>query len=344
MSNSPQASDTAALSAQMTQMVYGFWVSRCLHAVAELGLADVIGDGSKTAEELAAATGTHPEALRRLLRMLSGLGVMVKDESTQRFGLTPLGTMLRKDSPGSVYGTLLSQGHALSWQAWGELMHSLKTGEPSIEKAMGDTLFGYLSKNPQVAAIFNESMAAYQSLNAPAVVGAYDFSSARRILDVGGGTGALMERILRAHPAAVGGILEMPYVAREARERLAAVGLASRCEVLEGDFFSAIPSGYDVYILSQILHDWSEERCLRILSLCRQAMGPQSKLLVVETVLPGDNEPHFGRLYDMAMLVVTGGQERTQREYDALVAKAGFKSVRTVPTSKPPSVIELVPA
>lgn len=326
----------------MTQMVYGFWVSRCLQMMAELDLADTIGDAPKTVEELAAASGTHAPSLRRMLRLLSGLGVLVKDEATQRWGLTELGAMLRKDNPGSVYGSLRAHGHLLSWQAWGDLKSSLKTGQPSVEKFMGDTFFNYLARNPEDAAIFNGSMAAYQTLNAPAVVNAYDFSSARRVMDVGGGSGMLMAHILGAHPHVRGSVLEMPHPAGEARERFASLGLTARCEVFEGDFFTSVPAGQDVYILSQILHDWDDEKCLRILSNIRQVMRPDSRLLIVETVLPGDNAMHFGNLYDMAMLVLVGGQERTEAEYSALVQKAGMKIARILPTSMPPSVVEVV--
>ncbi|MFP2927504.1 methyltransferase [Pyxidicoccus sp. 3LG] len=338
----PNASPPAAQ--MMQQMVYGFWVSRCLQIMAQLGIADIVGDTPRTVEELAEASGTHAPSLRRLLRLLSGLGVMRKDEQTQCWGLTELGGMLRKDNPGSVYGSLMAHGHLLSWQAWGDLVSSLKTGQPSVEKFMGDTFFGYMSTHPEDAAIFNGSMAAYQTLNAPAVVNAYDFSSAKSIMDVGGGTGTLMAYILNAHPSASGAIFEMPHVAAEARQRLSSLKLAERCEVFEGDFFQRIPPGQDIYILSQILHDWDDEKSLRILTNIREAMRPESKLLIVETVLPGDNAMHFGNLYDVAMLVLVGGRERTEAEYSALLVKAGMKISRILPTSMPPSVVEVVPA
>ncbi|WP_426752014.1 methyltransferase [Myxococcus sp. Y35] len=345
MSQQPRASHAPPPAAiQMTQMVYGFWVSRCLQTMAELEIADTIGDTPKTVEELAEASGTHAPSLRRLLRLLSGLGILVKDEATQRWGLTELGEMLRKDNPGSVYGSLRAHGHILSWQAWGDLANALKTGQPSIEKFMGDSFFNYMSKNPGIATIFNDSMAAYQTMNAPAVVNAYDFSTTRSICDVGGGTGMLLARILQANPGARGAIFEMPHVAPQARQQLTEQGLAGRCEVLEGDFFARIPEGYDAYILSQILHDWDDERSLRILQCIRAAMRPDSRLLIVETVLPGDNVPHFGNLYDMAMLVVVGGRERTGTEYAELLAKAGLKLSNIFPTTMPPSVVEAMVA
>ncbi|NTX58461.1 methyltransferase [Myxococcus sp. CA039A] len=325
-------------------MVYGFWVSRSLQIMAELGIADTIGDEPKSVEELAQASGTHAPALRRMLRLLTGLGVLVKDEQSQRFGLTELGRMLQKDSPGSVYGSLRAHGHLLSWQAWGDLVSSLKTGQPSVEKFMGDSFFGYMSKHPEDAAIFNGSMAAYQSLNAPAVVGAYDFSTAKSVVDVGGGTGTLLAHILQSHPNLRGALFELPHVKAEASARLSNLGMASRSEVLEGNFFEKIPSGYDIYILSQILHDWDDERSLKILTNVREAMHPGAKLLIVETVLPGDNVSHFGNLYDMAMLVLVGGQERTGTEYTALLEKAGLRIQRVLPTYMPPSVVEVVPA
>ncbi|WP_254625098.1 acetylserotonin O-methyltransferase [Myxococcus sp. CA051A] len=340
----PAAPSSPPPAVVMTQMVYGFWVSRSLQIMAELGIADTIGDEPKSVEELAQASGTHAPALRRMLRLLTGLGVLVKDEQSQRFGLTELGRMLQKDSPGSVYGSLRAHGHLLSWQAWGDLVSSLKTGQPSVEKFMGDSFFGYMSKHPEDAAIFNGSMAAYQSLNAPAVVGAYDFSTAKSVVDVGGGTGTLLAHILQSHPNLRGALFELPHVKAEATARLSNLGMASRSEVLEGNFFEKIPSGYDIYILSQILHDWDDERSLKILTNVREAMHPGAKLLIVETVLPGDNVSHFGNLYDMAMLVLVGGQERTGTEYTALLEKAGLRIHRVLPTYMPPSVVEVVPA
>lgn len=344
MSQQPRPSNAQPPAALiMTQMVYGFWVSRCLQITAELGIADAIGDTPKTVEELAAASGTKAPALRRVLRLLSGLGVMVKDEQTQRWGLTEMGGMMRRDHPASVYGSLRAHGHMLSWQAWGELKSSLLTGEPVVEKLVGETFFGFMGSHPKDAAIFNESMVSYQLLNAPAVVEAYDFSSARTIVDVGGGTGMLLAHILKRHTSARGTIVEMPYVVQEAREKLAAQGLSERCEAVVGDFFSTSPQGHDVYILSQILHDWDDENCLRILRTIRQAMRPDSRLLIVEAVLPGDNAMHFGNLYDVAMLILLGGKERTEPEYGALLGQAGLRISRIFPTSMPPSVVEVVP-
>jgi C-methyltransferase len=328
----------------MNQMVYGFWVSRCLQIAAELRLADTIGDTPKTVEELAAASGTHAPSLARMLRLLSGVGVMVKDEQTQRWALTEMGALLRKDHPGSVHGSLMAHGHPLSWRAWGELKTSLTTGKPVVEQLVGETFFEFMGSHPKDGAMFQESMVAYQLQNAPAVVNAYDFSTARTICDVGGGTGALLAHILQRHPAARGTIFETPLVTKEARAKLAEQGLTERCDAIEGDFFASSPKGQDIYILSQILHDWNDENSLRILTQIRQAMRPDSRLLIVEAVLPGDNANHFGNLYDMAMLILLGGKERTETEYKALVAKAGLRVSRIVPTSMPPSIVEVVPA
>ncbi|MFP2906889.1 methyltransferase [Pyxidicoccus sp. 3LFB2] len=345
MSQHPQPSHTPPPAALiMNQMVYGFWVSRCLQITAELGLADTIGDTPKTLEDLATASGTHAPSLRRMLRMLSGLGVLVKDEQTQRWGLTEMGSLLRKDHPGSVYGSLRAHGHMLSWRSWGELKTSLTTGQPVVEKLVGETFFEFMGSHPADGALFQESMVAYQLQNAPAVVNAYDFSAARTICDVGGGTGALLAHILKRHPAARGTIFETPLVAGGARAKLAEQGLTARCEAIEGDFFASSPEGQDLYILSQILHDWNDDDSVRILTHIRKAMRPDSKLLIVEAVLPGDNANHFGNLYDMAMLILLGGKERTAEEYSALLAKVGLRIARVIPTSMPPSVVEVVVA
>jgi hypothetical protein len=327
---------------QMMQMALAFWMSRSLYAAAELGVADHLKDGPRSAEELATAIPGHAPSLRRLLRFLCSVGALVEDPS-RRFALTPLGATLRSDVPGSMRALVRTLGLPISWQGWGEIVHSLQTGQPGVDKIAGEPLFDYLAKHPVEAGLFNDFVAGLYGAEAPLVAAAYDFSAMQKVVDVGGGTGTLLATILERSPGLSGVLFDLPHVTGPAREHLGALGLGDRCDVIGGSFFEAVPPGGDAYLLSHIIHDWDEERCLAVLERCREVMSPSAKLLLVETVLSSGNEPDPGKLIDMAMMVITGGQERTQEEYAALLSKAGFTLTQVIPTGSPSSIVEAVP-
>lgn len=228
------------------------------------------------------------------------------------------------------------------WAATGELLHSARTGQTGFEKAIGLPVFPFLEKHPQDAEIFNDAMVGFHGDEPPAVASAYDFSGIRTLVDVGGGTGNLIINILRRHPHLKGTIYDLAHVADAARKRLAQEGLAQRCSVESGSFFERVPAGADAYTLSHIIHDWDEASCLKILRNCREAMAPQGRILIIEMVIPGPNEPHPGKLLDVIMLAIPGGRERTPAEYEALLAKADLRLACIVPTPSPVSVIEAV--
>jgi hypothetical protein len=226
------------------------------------------------------------------------------------------------------------------WNAFSEFDYSLRTGRPAVDKVLGMGFFDYLAKHPDEAAQFSESMVGIHGGEPPAVAAAYDFSSIGTIVDVGGATGNMLAHILSRYPQPRGVLFDRPHVVTEAPALLRARGVADRVTIVEGDFFESVPAGGDAYILSHIIHDWTEAQCLTILGHCRNAMTRGAKLLIVEFVLPEGNTPHFGKLADMVMLTIPGGEERTAREYQRLLDAAGFRMTRVVPTASDVSVVE----
>jgi hypothetical protein len=322
-----------------------FRLSRAIQLAARLGLADLLRDGPRDAGEMAAATGTDADALGRLLRALAGFGVFASD-GKGRFRLTPLSDCLRADAPGgSLRGFALLMDSAESWQSWGNLDHSIRTGRPAFEAAFGETFFTYMSTHPEIARIFDEAMSGRSRAESAAFVAAYDLSFARTVVDVGGGHGTLLAAVLQASPSAHGVLVDLPHVAEGARDAFAEAGLAERCRVEPGDFFASVPEGGDLYLLHKIIHDWDDARAATILARCRAAMGATSRLVLLEAIMPTDDAPHHARLLDLSMMVWPGGRERTEREYRALLASAGLRLTRVVPTAtEAVSVIEAVPS
>jgi len=325
--------------AQLIQMGTGQWVSRIVYVAAQLELADHLASGPKSAAELAGATRTHARSLHRLMRTLASFGVLSEGDDS-RFALTPLGEALKTGAPGSARATILSMAGQWMWRAWEDFPYSVATGKTAMEKAWGMPIFDFMAKEPQEAALFNEAMIGIHGAEPPAVAEAYDFSRFGVIADVGGSTGNMLAHILTRHPGPRGLLFDQAHVVRDAPALIEARGLSSRIAIESGSFFERVPAGADAYILSHIIHDWSEEQCLTILGNCRQAMPPHGTLLIVEFVLPRGDTPHFGKLADMVMLALPGGEERTEVEYRTLLDKAGFRLTRVVPTETPASVVE----
>ncbi len=346
-SNSDRAATAATAQtlpphAQVVQMAGGLVISRAIFAVAELGIADYLKNGSRSSEEIAQATGTHAPSLYRLLRFMAGIGFFVED-SDRSFSLTPLGAALQSDDPGYARSTVRMLAGSTAWGAWSEFLHSVKTGETAMEKAFGQSIFDYLSTEPEQASFFNEAMIGFHGAEPPAVAAGYDFSGIRKLVDVGGGTGNLLTTILLANPELKGMLYDLPHVTAEARRQIEMKNLSERCEIVAGSFFESVPSGGDAYMLSHIIHDWDEQKCLQILENCRRAMSDGGRLLLVEMVIPSGNDFHPAKFLDLTMLTYTGGMERTAEEYAALFSKAGFNLTRVVPTQSPVCVIDAKP-
>lgn len=326
------------------QLITGKWVSQAIYVAAELGIFDRIGDGELTAKQLAGATTTFPDRLYRLLRALGSVGVL-EERKGRRFRNTPLGHTLREDVPGSLRGFARLAGMEMSWRGWGELLYAIETGECAFAYVAGEDTFDYLSTRPYEAGIVNSAMTSMSALEAQGVVAAYDFSVSRTVIDVGGGHGLLLSAILEANPHLNGVLYELPHAVEGAREAFAARGLADRAEAIAGDALERVPFGADTYLLKHIIHDWADDPSIRFLRNIAKVLPEDGRLLIVEMVLTPPGEPHFSKLLDLEMLVMSpGGKERTIEDYEALLAQAGLRLSRLLPTEGPNSIIEAVKA
>jgi SAM-dependent methyltransferase len=322
----------------LLQMMTGFWVSQSIYVVARLGIADLLRDGPKTSEELAEKAGAHGPTLCRLLRALSGLGIFAEDEH-RRFSLTPLAEPLRS-GPNSLRAMAIHMGEDPSWAAWGKLLDCVRTGEVGFKLAHGTEVFPYYAEHRESLEPFNEAMTNLSEAVIRTIVPAYDFSSIHKLVDIGGGHGSLLAAVLKANPNLRGVLFDLPPAVEGARERLTGEGVADRAEFVAGDFFESVPAGGDAYLMKLIIHDWDEERAVKILKNCHSAMADGGRLLLIESVVPAGNEPSFSKGMDLQMLIMTGGRERTEAEYRELLAAGGFILTRVIPTESPMSIIE----
>jgi hypothetical protein len=331
----------------LMQLATDGFFSRALFCVTRLGIADSLGAGRKTADELGAAVRANPRTLRRLLRALCAIGVFDEDESGA-FGVTTLGEPLRGDDPRSVRQGILFFTQDVVHRALGELLAGTQTGEPPFRRAFGTDAFTYLAADPEASRIMQDGMESETRAVARAVVAAYDFSPCRTIVDVGGGTGVLLAAILRAAPTARGILGEVPSVIPVARERLAGAGVGDRCALEPIDMLHAVPAGGDLYVLKSVIHDWNDDVARTILRNCRDVAARDARLVLVERVMPErlDASPRTRQLAlaDLVLLVVTEGRERSEAEYAALLAASGWRLQRVVPTRLPLSVLEAIAA
>jgi hypothetical protein len=325
---------------ELAHLFRGFWVSQAIYVAAALGLADLLGDGQRSVDDLATATATDRSALYRVLRLLASEGVF-EETDPRWFALTPRAAALRGDSP--VRLSALFLGSSGPWQAAGELMHTVRTGEPAFEHAHGIDFFEYNRRHPDHGRLFDQLMVAQTLPVARAVAAAYDFQPFRSILDLGGGLGVLAIEILLANEHLRATIFDQPHVADQARDALAAAGLDGRCKAVGGDFFTEVPSGADVHLLKFILHDWDDERAVALLSECRRAMCRGGRLLVVETLIPPGNSPSYAKTQDINMLINLGGRERTKAGFKELMYASGFELTRTIPVLGEIHIIEGIP-
>jgi len=317
-------------SALVMDMLFGFQVSHALCAAARLGVADLLKDGGKTVDELAAATDTKAPLLYRLLRALAGVGVFAEQASGE-FVLTPLAVPLQRDAPeGSVHGYAVMVGERFMQEPWQELLNAVRTGEVAFERTYGTPLFDWLATHREADAMFNDAMTSHTSREADAVVAAYDFGEFKTIVDVAGGHGSLLARILAANPSARGVLFEQPHVVDGAVALLQQAGLGERSSTVAGSIFESVPAGGDLYILKRILHDWDDELSRVILENCRRAMNVGGRVLVVDQVIPPGNDPHVGKFHDLSMMVMLGAQERTREQFAALLLSAGLRLTRVV--------------
>ena len=299
----------------LLRMTNAYQVSQAIHVAATLGIADLLEDGPKSADELAEATGTHAPTLYRLLRALASVGVFA-EQSDSRFGSTTLADYLRTDAPGSLraWARLIGQPHF--WASWGHLLHSVRTGEPAFPDLHGTNVWEHRAAHPEDSAIFDAAMTGLSAPVAEAVAQSYDFSRIGVLADVGGGEGGLLAAILAANPTLRGVLFDLPHVVATAGALLERAGVANRCEIVGGSFFETVPEGADAYLLKSIIHDWDDAAAIEILRTCRAPMADTARLLVVEPVIRPGNEPDRAKFSDLNMLVMLGGRERTADDFE----------------------------
>jgi hypothetical protein len=326
----------------LKQMITGYWTSQAIYVAAKLELADKLVAGPKTAAELAAATNTNEGALYRVLRALASIGVFGQS-SDGKFANSPLSEPLRKGIDDSQWAMAVMMGEE-HYDAWGKLLYSVQTGQGSFRHLFGEGVFEHLSKHPQQAAVFDAAMSSIHGKETALMADAYDFGRFQTLCDVGGGNGSTLSTILQRNPKLQGVLFDLAHVVERARPKVAEAGVADRCQFVSGDFFQQVNVTANAIMMRHIIHDWDDARCITILKNCRDAVGPNGKVLVVESIVPSGNEPGFVKWLDLTMLVIPEGKERTEAEYRELFAAAGLKLERVVHTAGELDILEAVPA
>jgi hypothetical protein len=330
------------LSAQLIRMSYGFMYTKLVYMAASLNLGGRLANGPRPSDELAAELKLHPPYLYRLLRAIAGEGILTEVEQGV-FGLTAMGECLRPDHPDAARASILAACSPAIIAAWEKLPEALAGGVTGFHLACGMNLFEWLSEHPDLSSQFNQSMTGVFGREPVLAAEAYDFSVFGSIIDVGGNNGNALSLIFDRHPGPHGLVFDQPHVINEARSLIAERGLSDRIAASSGDFFKSIPAGFDCYMLSHIIHDWDDSRSIQILKNCREGINPKGKLLILEWVLPDGDTPHVAKVVDINMMMLTGGEERTGRQYGRLLAKAGFRLARVIPTESECSIIEAEP-
>jgi ubiquinone/menaquinone biosynthesis C-methylase UbiE len=327
---------------QLMQFATGYMVSSALHAVTALGIPDLLKSGSKSVAELAVSTVSNEDALYRVMRALASIGVF-SENPARTFSLTLVSEPLCADARNSMRDMALWLTDPFHFEVYGQLGHSIRTGETVPEKIYGLSCFDYLEKHEEVGGRFNNAMTGFSAMVIAAALEEYDFAwmAGKTLVDVAGGHGKVLTEILKKYPEVRGVLFDLDHVVAGARPRIESQGLSNRCAVAPGDFFKAVPEG-DAYIMKHIIHDWDDERASSILKNIHRASHPGSRVILLESVLSPGNEPHFAKWIDIEMLLLPGGRERTEPEYRQLFLDSGFKVTRIVPTKAPLSVIEAV--
>jgi hypothetical protein len=322
-------------AAQVIEAVTGHLLPRSVQVVAELGIADLIDEAPQSAAVLAQSAHLQADAVNRVLRLLAAHGIF--KQSPAGYAHTELSRLLRSDHPQSLRPYARMVGSNFFWQSFGELRHTVETGEPAANKLDAKGIFAYMKNHPDEREIFDAAMQAKAQRDIHAVTGAYDFSAFASIADIGGGRGHLLKAILERSPKSKGVLFDQPHVVQE-------LAGSERLSIQPGDFFAGGLPKCDLYILMEVLHDWNDQQCRKILASVRRAAPQGAKLLVMETLMTNSPEAHFSQKLDVIMLAITGGRERTKEEYDSLLAGSSFKLTRLIPTKYPISMVEAVVA
>ncbi len=337
----PDRQERLAAAIAVRDMILNATLTQMVSVASRLGIADLLKDGAKTSDELAKSTGTDAGALYRLLRGLASVGVFAEIEG-HRFELTAMADCLRSDSEFSMKAYAVWGGSECWWRPWENAYEAVKTGKSVFKLTLGMEIFEYFGQHPELADIFNTFMNERIVPIAKAVCAAYDFSKAKKVVDVGGGGGLMLATILKENPHLSGVVQDLPSVIASEGHIIEKVGVAERCKLVSKSFFDDVATGGDIYILSAIIHDWDDESCIKILRNCHKKIHDSGKLLLVESVIEKGNRRQFGKLTDLNMMVLAGGKERTVEEFQKLLLASGFEMKRVIPTVTDMCIVESV--
>ncbi|MFH0246476.1 methyltransferase [Streptomyces sp. HK10] len=341
MSVLPEVRDQSD-SYALLHLIQGAVITQAISVAAKLGIADVLAAGPLSVEDIANRTGSDPRATHRILRALCGHGVFaVRPDG--RFEHTPLSDKLREDAPDSMRGFALLMSHPMLWEEWGHLLSTAETGEPNLPKLRGMGALDFFHAEPEYASVFFRAFGDLSASETDPILAAYDFSGFGTVVDVIAGRGNLLAGILKQAPGVKGVLYDSQVATVDSPALFEAAGVADRFTIEHGGYLDKLPAGGDAYLFKHIIHDFSEADAVTALRNAREAIAPDGKLLVIEYVIPENNEKHIGHTIDLWLMLMLGAQERTLAEYTELFAKAGFKLTRAVPTGAPISIIEAIP-
>ncbi len=310
----------------MNSIITSTWTAQCACIIAKLKIPDYMSDGSKSIEEIARFSKSDINSLFRIMRLLTEKGLFTYDTKSM-FSLTELGKTLQSDHPHSLLYSATYLCSNYHWASWGNLLYSLQTGQPAFNKIYGKDFFSFLDENREEAFVFNECMKQRDKNRINNIVDYYDFSKYKTIVDIGGGKGELISEILKRNTICTGVLFDKTNVTAEAYNNIKNYKLLDRCQIVDGDFFDAVPKCGDTYILSSILHDWDDEKALLILQNCRQTLSKSQKLIIIEKLLDDQFDSYQTKAMDIEMMLIFGGKERTLQEYKNLLSKAGLQII-----------------
>jgi hypothetical protein len=331
---------TLAARERLMQFANGYMPAACLNIAVRLNIADQLSTGPKSTKALARAAKVNEDALYRVLRALASIG-MFEEVRPRTFDNTETSRLLAKGEAGSLREMVLWMTDQFHMRVFGELMHSVETGGPVIEKVWGCHAFEYFEQDKAEGEVFHAAMTSFSSMELPAILDAYDFSGLGTLADVAGGHGFLLTGILQKHSDVRGILIDLPQVVEAAKPRIKSLALAKRCDTASSNIFEAVPAA-DNYVMKHVIHDWDDAKSVQILENCAKAMRGKGKVIVIDMVIAPGNEPHFAKWLDLEMLTMPGGRERTEEDFANLFMRAGLRLSRVVPTQAPVCVIEAV--
>lgn len=325
---------------KLTYLLLSPLIQRCIYIAAELGISDFLAIENLSIEEISLKTNTHSPSLYRMMRLLVNVGLYYETED-HKFALKPMGDLLRIDSKKSMRNYALFMGSEWIWNVWGHGKYSIESGNTSQQEIYGKGIFEFLNENENLKGIFNRGMTSGTLRSVEQIINSYKFSNQKTIVDVGGGNGILLAKILKTSPELKGVLYDQYSVIEKSEITFLEEGVNDQVKLIGGNFFNSVPHGGDLYILKYILHDWDDESAVVILKNIASVLNRNSRLIIIETILSKDNESNIAILRDMIMLFLVGGKERTKDEYEILINKSGLQLTNVFSTNSPISIIEV---